>query len=109
MAIELIVGPGETFTTISAAVAAAGDYDTIRVKPGTYNEVVIINKPIQLHGAQSGADARSRVGDESIITGSTPSGGLVQLLNHNIIVDGFTISNNNAGPGISTANGFSGY
>jgi hypothetical protein len=109
MANEIIVGPGETFTTISAAITAAQAFDTIRVKPGIYNEVVTINKTIQLHGAQSGADARNRVGDESVITGSTGSGGLVQLISNNIVFDGFTVANNNTGAGIFASGASSGH
>ncbi|MFA9558486.1 nitrous oxide reductase family maturation protein NosD [Evansella sp. AB-rgal1] len=99
------------FPTISAAVTAANEFDTIRVAPGIYNETVIVNKTIQLHGAQSGVDARTRTGSpgaESIIIGSGVSGA-VQLVNDNVVVDGFTIANNSAGPGIGTTNGFSGY
>ncbi|MGM0847073.1 MAG: right-handed parallel beta-helix repeat-containing protein [Bacillota bacterium] len=109
MANEIFV-PAD-FPTISAAVASANEFDTIRVAPGIYNETVIVNKTIQLHGAQSGVDARTRIGSpgaESIIVGSGVSGA-VQLVNDNVVVDGFTVENNTAGPGISTTNGFSGY
>lgn len=109
MANEIFV-PAD-FPTISAAVAAANQFDTIRVAPGIYNETVIVDKTIQLHGAQSGVDARTRAGSpgsESIIIGSGVSGA-VQFVNDNVVVDGFTIANNSAGPGIGTTNGFSGY
>ncbi|OIJ18550.1 hypothetical protein BKP45_19095 [Anaerobacillus alkalidiazotrophicus] len=109
MANEIFV-PAD-FPTISQAVTAASEFDTIRVAPGIYNETVIVNKTIQLHGAQSGVDARTRIGSpgsESIIIGSGVSGA-VQLVNDNVVVDGFTIANNSAGPGIGTTNGFSGY
>ena len=52
MANLLIVGPGG-FPTITAAIAAASEFDTIRVAPGVYNETVIINKSIQVLGAQA--------------------------------------------------------
>jgi hypothetical protein len=108
MADEIIVGPGQTFTTISAAVAAANEFDTIRVTPGIYNEQVIIDKTIQLHGAQSGADARNRVGDESIIT-SNNIFGIVRIAADNVVFDGFTVQNNSQGPGIRTEGFFSGH
>lgn len=97
--------------TISAAVTAAAPFDTIQVAPGIYNEIVVVNKPIQLLGAQAGVDARIRPGTaaaESIITGINASG-IVQLTNERVVVDGFTIQNNTAGPGISTVGTGSGY
>jgi parallel beta-helix repeat protein len=39
-----------TYTTITEAVAAAEDGDTIRVRPGTYHESVTITKDITLDG-----------------------------------------------------------
>ncbi|MDM5281965.1 hypothetical protein [Peribacillus frigoritolerans] len=109
MAQEINV-PGD-FLTIQAAITAANDYDTIRVAPGTYTGPITIDKMIQLLGAQAGVDARTRTGSpgsESIITGTSPIA-LVQLLDNNIVVDGFTIENNSAGSGILTSNAFSGY
>ncbi|MBT2293430.1 hypothetical protein J7E73_30930 [Paenibacillus albidus] len=58
MANEILV-PAD-FPTIAAAIVAANEFDTIRVAPGVYNETIIVNKTIQLHGAQSGVDARTR-------------------------------------------------
>lgn len=104
--------PGN-FPTINAALASplVQDYDTIRVAPGTYTGPIIINKIIQLLGAQAGVDARTRTGSpgsESIIIG-TSAVGLVQLLNNNIVVDGFTIQGNTAGAGAFSPSTFSGY
>ncbi|MEK3780408.1 right-handed parallel beta-helix repeat-containing protein [Paenibacillus sp. FSL R5-0810] len=97
--------------TITAAIAAASPFDTIRVAPGIYNEIVIVNKPVQLLGAQAGIDARNRPGTaaaESIITGTSASG-IVQITNERVVVDGFIIQNNTAGPGISSVGTGSGY
>ncbi|NMC59604.1 MAG: hypothetical protein GYA51_09525 [Candidatus Methanofastidiosa archaeon] len=44
-AATLEVGAGKTYTTIGAAMAAAGNSDTILVYPGTYNENVRITVP----------------------------------------------------------------
>jgi Right handed beta helix region len=97
------------FPTISAAIAAANDFDTIRVLPGTYNETVIINKSIQLLGAQAGVDARERTGvPESIITGSSIVA-LVQLTADHVVIDGFTIQGNLAGTGVYSVPTASGY
>lgn len=40
-AAQLRVGPGETYTTIAAAAAAAVDGDTVEIVAGTYNEEVV--------------------------------------------------------------------
>ncbi|MFM8727336.1 MAG: hypothetical protein ACKON9_19655, partial [Planctomycetaceae bacterium] len=40
----LMVGAGQTYTTIQSAVDAATTSDTIQVLPGTYNETVSITK-----------------------------------------------------------------
>ena len=51
----LTVGTGGTYSTIQAAVDAAGNGDTILIAAGTYREQVTVNgKDITLHGAGSG-------------------------------------------------------
>ena len=78
-----------SFNTISLAIAAASNGDTIQVCAGTYNEQVQITKPLTLKGAKAGVDARTRVTtNESIITNS---GGPVQLMADNVVFDGFTV------------------
>ncbi|GGG03923.1 hypothetical protein GCM10010912_55890 [Paenibacillus albidus] len=97
------------FPTIAAAIVAANEFDTILVAPGVYNETIIVNKTIQLHGAQSGVDARTRFPlAESTITGNNASG-VVQVTADNVVIDGFTVQNNSAGPGITTSPLTSGY
>jgi len=91
------------YPTITQAVAAAVDGQTIGVCPGTYPEVVAlgplaINKTLTLLGAQSGVDARSRSGLESII--SDVQGTSVSA--SNVVIDGFTVEN-------STVAAFTGY
>lgn len=78
-----------SFNTISLAIAAASSGDTIQVCAGTYNEQVQITKTLTLKGAKAGQDARTRVPtNESIITNS---GGPVQLMADNVVLDGFTV------------------
>lgn len=50
-AATLNVGPGQTYTTIQAAVTAASPGDTIHVAAGTYAEQVTIAKALTLEGA----------------------------------------------------------
>jgi hypothetical protein len=103
---EIIVGPG-FIPTITAGIAAASDFDTVRVLPGTYSENIVVDKTIQLLGAQAGVDARTRTGaPESIIegTGARP----FQVTADNVVIDGFTVQGNTLGHGISVGN-VSGY
>ena len=37
----LVVGPGEKYTTPSAAARAARDGDTVRILPGTYRDACV--------------------------------------------------------------------
>ncbi len=46
----LIVGPGQAYTTVQAAVDAANPGDTIRVWAGTYNGHIFLNKTVTLIG-----------------------------------------------------------
>ncbi|HOX24369.1 MAG TPA: FlgD immunoglobulin-like domain containing protein [Candidatus Krumholzibacteria bacterium] len=57
LAADLYVGPGQTYTTIQAAVdAAATSGDVIHVDPGTYVEQVLIDgKDLTLTGAGQGS------------------------------------------------------
>src|SRR5205807_9250142 len=76
------------------AVAAATNGQTIGVCPGIYPEAIAlgplaINKSVTLLGAQSGVDARSPRGAESII--SDLAGTSVSA--SNVVIDGFTVQN----------------
>jgi len=78
------------YATIQSAINAAVAGDTIIVCDGTYLELaagpLTINKTLTLMGAQSGVDARSRVGAESIVT--DPQGTFITA--NNVVIDGFT-------------------
>ena len=48
-------GSAGCYAKIGAAVSAAGANDTINIGAGTYSEGVVLNKPLALIGAGSGA------------------------------------------------------
>lgn len=79
-----------SFNTITLAVAAASNGDTIQVCAGTYNENVVIPRSLTLNGAQVGIDARGRSGAESIINGGVLAN--ITITANNVTVDGFTLN-----------------
>lgn len=117
----LSVGPAVgsctgTYPTISAAVAAASPGDTIKVCPGSYHELVNVNKQLTLRGAQATVDARSgaRTGlpaTESVVDGNAGTTSFYITAN-DVTLDGFTIQNatnvNQFGAGIVLGGGTSG-
>jgi hypothetical protein len=106
-----------TYSSIGAAVAAASPGDTVKVCPGTYNELVTVNKTLTIQGAQVGVDARTRavpVTSESVVGSGD---GAFQIEADKVVIDGFTIQGVNnppnlfptaLGAGIWTNPGFSG-
>src|SRR2546426_12034632 len=104
----LIVDPGPcsvpsiAYPTIQSAVNDV-TCNPINVAAGTYPEPtapgpLTIFRTVTLLGAQSGIDARGRVGLESIVT--DPQGTYVTA--NNVVIDGFTFEN-------STNGSFTGY
>ena len=97
--------PDATFTTITAAIAAAGPGDVVKVCAGNYPEQVNVNKTLTLLGAQSGQNARTRnttAAQESVITSTC---GPVIIGHDNVIVDGFTLQGASDVCGTSTLSG----
>jgi parallel beta-helix repeat protein len=90
----LCVNPGGTsgcYSTITAAVAAASEHDTIKVGRGTYAEDVIIKKPLSLIG-------ESR--DKTIIQAAGLANGVyIDGIDHpglrDVVINGFTIKDAN--------------
>ena len=76
----LTVGLGGTYSTIQAAVDAAGNGDTIEIAAGTYREQVTVDgKNITIHGAGSdqtiieSPDAGSLVSNASDLNSGRPT------------------------------------
>jgi nitrous oxidase accessory protein NosD len=81
-------GPAGACMTINAAIGKASPGDTINVATGIYHEPVVINKTLTLRGGQSGVDARTRSGAESVIDDPCAP---VQITADNVTLDGFTV------------------
>jgi hypothetical protein len=70
----LTVGTGGTYSTIQAAVDAAGNGDTILIAAGTYREQVTVNgKDITLQGAGSGQTIIEAPDAASLVANATDS------------------------------------
>jgi Ca2+-binding RTX toxin-like protein len=52
----ILVGPGQTYTTIQDAIDGANPGDIILIMPGTYNENVLVNKSVELRGLGNPGD-----------------------------------------------------
>ena len=82
-------------TTIQGAVNAANPGDIVKVCPGTYPELVTVNKSLTINGARSGVNAAdvSRTGlpdTESVVTGNAGSTSFY-ITASDVTVDGFTV------------------
>jgi hypothetical protein len=106
-----------TAPSIQRGINAAAAGDTVNVQAGTYAENVIINKAVNLRGAQAGANANTRFAAfvtgfngpkanpavETVLTAPTvnPTNGnpnandLIRVVANNITIDGLVIDGNN--------------
>ncbi|MCH4902839.1 hypothetical protein GSN00_00110, partial [Cylindrospermopsis raciborskii CHAB3438] len=98
------VGPGQTYTTIQAAINAASNGDVIRVLSGVYNENVTINKSVTLEGPNKGI--KPLIPDINLTDGininqgyrTNPEAwikGTVTVTADNVTIDGFRLRNEN--------------
>lgn len=71
------------YPTIQTAINNAGDGDVIFVKPGIYNEHVVVNKSVFLIGANQSM---------AIIDGGRKAD-VVTIATNNVVLNGFTIQN----------------
>jgi parallel beta-helix repeat protein len=84
-------GTGGCYASISVAVAAAMDHDTIRVAQGTYAEDVVIGKSLSL----TGDNPHNTVIDASSLANGVYIDGLDHPGLRSVVVTGFTIKNAN--------------
>jgi nitrous oxidase accessory protein NosD len=94
--------------------ALTGANRTINVAAGVYSELVNVNKPLTLLGAQAGVDARTRAvppADESVVNGNAGTTSFFVTAN-DVTIDGFTVEGqtnvNQFGAGIVLGAGTSG-
>ncbi len=83
-----------TFSTIQAAVDAANTADTIKVCPGLYEEAVDVGKTLEILGAQSGIDGRTRPGTlagESVVSPLNEPGAGFYVNAPSVVINGFTL------------------
>ena len=89
----LTVGPGQTFSTLSAAIAASQDGDVIDVQAGTYtNDFATINTKITIEGVNGIAHL--------VATVPVPNGKGILVTNtdvtlRNLEISGATVADNN--------------
>lgn len=93
--VPLLIYGTHAFGSIQDAVNAAGPNDVVKVGPGIFAEnVTITTKGLELHGAQTGVDARTRsVPNETVLGGTGANNTVSVIINaDDVVVDGFQIS-----------------
>jgi parallel beta-helix repeat protein len=98
----LVVGNDPTqckdaqYPTINSAVVAAQPGDTVKVCPGTYTELVVVNKPLEIVGARKGnaaAKGRQQNMDKESIVVNTGQGAF-DVIASDVRIAGFTVLGN---------------
>jgi fibronectin type 3 domain-containing protein len=101
------IGTAAGFVTINDGVALTDPGGTLNVLEGMYQDNVILNKQVNLLGAQAGVDARGRMAAESIITTAAAAGTgiLIELQSGSAgsVIDGFTFGD--SGRGVESSSG----
>lgn len=67
-AATLTVGPGQVYTSISEAIAAASPGDTVRIQAGLYREHVVVDRPLALVGERGAVIDGGGEGDVVTLT-----------------------------------------
>ncbi len=102
--------PAAPFATMQHAMSVAPAGSNIYVDAGTYNltSAVVVNKQVNLYGAQAGVDAETRsVANESFLDASALSGYPstvfdIQPAGSESIIDGFTLKGAQGGQGVGS-------
>jgi parallel beta-helix repeat protein len=81
---NLFVGPGQTYSTIQAAIDAANESDTIHVYSGTYIEYLEIDKSVTITGEGSGTKT---------IQWSAGGKPTIKITSDSVTITGFSIKN----------------
>ena len=77
LAAELDVQPGDG--AVSAAIAKAADGDILRLRPGTYHESLVLDRPLTIDG-----------GGKAVLEG-TGAGSVITVTGPDVVVQGLTI------------------
>ena len=104
----------DAFNTVQTGINAVAAGGTVNVAAGTYPEVVVVNKPLTLSGAQAGQNANSRFAAfvpgangpkadpamETILTAAATdpanaANDMLHIMADNVTVDGFVLDGNN--------------
>jgi hypothetical protein len=121
------VGPGRTYETIQAAVDDANAGDLILVAPGSYSELVIMDKPVRLQGWGAGSTTinaspfpvekleawRSQIATlgldpNQFMAKEGPGVMVLGPISGNSRIDGFTITGSLSGGGVYVNSGVNG-
>jgi len=81
-----------SYSNINTAIAAVGAYGTVVVCPGTYDEEVLVTKPLNLVGRHATINAKGQ--PPLTVAGMTLPGsdGIAVLQTSNVTVSGFTVT-----------------
>jgi parallel beta-helix repeat protein len=94
----LSVGSGHTYSTISAALAAAPANAAIDIYPGTYNETLTVSKSgITLYGEGSGVVIQPTAVSQIPLSSTVNVGGAaINITGSNVVVNGLTVDGSKA-------------
>jgi F-box protein 11 len=76
--VDVFPGRGD-FTTVAAAIKAAKPGDRILVRPGLYDEALVVDKPLEILGDGPVSDIEIRARDASVVTFQASIGRVANL------------------------------
>jgi len=90
----ITVGPGMRFSSIQAAIDAAGPGSVVAVYSGTYRENVAVDKPLTLLGVDNG-------GGRPVIDGKLNGANAINVRANGVTMDGFVVKSGYSGIDVS--------